>query len=337
MTWTIKDVDPRGQNWADLVEKNDHLIFHEPVWAAVLDTGASDESCAFIIYENDAPTCGSMGVVVKAPGVRIGYFSYPYGGLVGPSPPAEALVKLLKNYGKQARFAQIQLVGYPYEHEQHFAGFDAQPDQTNILSLAGLTPESLMQSYKRVRRQEINRAFKRGVTINIRTDDEAVGLLYNYYLDTMSRTGGVARYKRKLIETIVHELSPSGRARLSVAEVNGEPIGAMLVVDSDKLSHGLVLVSSAEGRKFEANKVLLHTAVEDAVRAGKEGFDFMPSGQSAKGVSQFKSMWHTDEVALTHRTLVVKPMRALAWRTMLASAKRWPMRNVLAYTRNKTR
>jgi hypothetical protein len=337
MTWTIRDVDPKDPDWAGFVECNEHLIFHEPAWSSVLDTGVSDESCAFIIYNNDKPTCGSLGVVVKAPGVRIGYFSYPYGGLIGTPPPAETLAMLLRQLGKQRRFAQIQLVGYPYETEQDHTGFKADADQTNILPIVGLTPESLMQSYKRVRRQEINRAFKRGVTISVRDDAQSIARLYGYYLDTMSRTGGIARYKPELIEAIVKNYSASGRARLSIAEANGDPIGAMLVVDSEKLSHGLVLVSSAEGRKFEANKVLLHTAVEDAVREGKEGFDFMPSGQSGKGVSQFKSMWHTDEVPLTHRTLVVKPFRALAWRTMLGAAKKWPMRNVLAYTRSRSR
>ena len=82
--------------------------------------------------------------------------------------------------------------------------------------------------------------------------------------------------------------------------------------------------------------MLLHTAVEDAVRAGKEGFDFMPSGQSAKGVAQFKTLWHTEEIPLVHRTLVVQPLRAQMWKLMLGAAKRWPMRNLLAWKRGRS-
>ncbi len=337
MTRSIREVDPAGPEWASFVAGADHLVFHEPEWAKVMGRGISDETCAFIIDEDGKPICGSLGVVVKAPLVRLGYFSYPYGGLIGNPPPANDLARLLKELGKRKRFAQIQLVGYPHEPAHDYSGFTQAADQTNILNIEGLTPESLLASYKRVRRQEINRAFKRGVKVEVRNDDESMGLLYSYYLDTMSRTGGIARYKPELIRSIVEELKPTNRVRLSVAHVDGQPIGAMLVVDSESISHGLVLVSSQEGRKYEANKVLLHTAVEDAVRAGKLGFDFMPSGQSAKGVSQFKSMWHTDEVPLVHRTLVVQPMRALMWRTMLGAAKRWPMRNLIALKRSKSR
>lgn len=336
MTWAISQTDPSGSAWLSLCAENKHLLFHDSAWEPVLRAGVSDESLAFVITEDGKPRSGAMGVVVAAAGIRTGYFSYPYGGLIGSLPDNDTLRELLKELGRAHNLSQIQLVGYPGEPERDWSGFECTADQTNILPLEGLTPESLLASYKRIRRQEIKRAWKRGVAVEIRDDNDSIESLYRFYLETMTRTGGVARYKPALIRSIVEELAHRGLARLSVALHEGNRIGAMLVVDSDALSHGLMLVSSAEGRKFEANKVLLHTAVEDAIKAGKDGFDFMPSGQSAKGVAQFKTLWHTEEIPLVHRTLVVQPLRAQMWKLMLGAAKRWPMRNLLAWKRGRS-
>lgn len=335
MTWEITQTDPSGDEWRSLCAEHGHLLFHDSAWEPVLRAGVADESLTFAITEEGKPRGGAMGVVVSAVGIRTGYFSYPYGGLIGSLPDNDTLRELLKELGRAHNLSQIQLVGYPGEPDRDWSGFGRTPDQTNILPLEGLTPESLLTSYKRIRRQEIKRAWKRGVTVEIRDDNDSIDALYRFYLETMTRTGGVARYKPALIRSIVEELAPKGLARLSVALHEGNRIGAMLVVDSVALSHGLMLVSSAEGRQFEANKILLHTAVEDAINAGKDGFDFMPSGQSAKGVAQFKTLWHTDEVPLVHRTLVVHPVRAQMWKLMLGAAKRWPMRNLLAWKRER--
>lgn len=335
MTWTIDEVDARSGEWRDLCAQTQHLVFHEPEFEPVLKRGVSDETLAFVLKEDGVPRAGALGIVVKAGVLRTGYFSYPYGGFIGELPDSDTLRALLLLFARTKKLCQLQFVGYPHETERDWSGFSIVPDATNILPLEGLTPESLLASYKRVRRQEIKRAWKRGVSVEVRNDEASIEALYRFYLETMRRTGGIARYKPALIRAIVEELAPSGKVRLSVALAEGEAVGAMLVVDSDELTHGLVLVSGAKGRAYEANKVLLHTAVEDAIKLGKKGFDFMPSGQSAKGVAQFKTLWHTDEVSLLHRTLVVHPVRARMWRTVLAAAKRWPMRQAIAWKRGR--
>ena len=335
MSWRVEQADPAGERWSALLARSDHLLFHRPEWAPVLAEGVSARTCCFLFAEDAEDRAGMLGCVVGGLGVSTGYFSFPYGGIVGTPPDAETLNGLLMDAGRMLGVAQVQLVGYPHEPEGATStGHARVEDQTNVLPLEGLTPESLLAGYKRVRRQEIKRAMNRGVVIENRTDDEAISAVHRFYLETMARTGGLARYKRELIASAVKHLCPIGRARLTIASHEGEPIAGMLVVDSDEMSHGLLLVASSESRPLEPNKLLLHTAAEQAIGEGKKFLDFMPSGQSAKGVGQFKALWHTTEIPLVHRTVNVRPIRAAMWRGALAAAKREPFRSLIGRVRS---
>ncbi len=333
MTWSVDRVEPSDGAWASLLDQHDHLIFQQPGWSRVLAAGISSRVVCAIFADSGKPTCGLMGVVVGGLGLRIGYFSWPYGGMVGSPPPGAEFRELLSHLGRSLGVCQLQLIGAPLLAQAPIPGASVQADETNLLPLAGLTPESLLAGYERRRRQDIRRAISRGVVVEISNDEASVDLLHRAYLDTMRRTGGIARYKRSLIDAIVSEFAETGIARLSVARLDGSALGAMLVVDSSKASHGLMLVCTDEARRFEPNKLLLHTAVEDAVRRGKESFDFMPSGQSSQGVGHFKRIWKTDPVPLAHQTLVIDPLRARAWRAAYGLAGRAPFRQAIDMAR----
>lgn len=333
MSWSYETTDPFGDDWAELLSKSEHLLFHEGVWSEVLRQGISPRSVCVLFKENGVAKCGAIGFLLGGYGVNIGYFNYPYGGLIGTAPPASELESLLNLFAQEHRVCQLQLVGFPGAANFEGEGFEFQDDRTSVLDLSGETPESLWNGYRRSRRQDIRKTKERGITIEETSDPEHVELVHDFYLQTMQRTGGLARYRKSLLQAIVAKLGPVSRARMYLARKDDTPIAGMLIVDSLDMSHGLLLACSNEGLKHQPNKLLLHTAAESCTLKGISRLDYMPSGQSAAGVSNFKSLWGAEEVKLRHATLITMRFRSFLWRSAFAMAKRQPMRSLLTMLR----
>ena len=333
MSWTIESTDPHGESWQHFLAENDHLLFHEGVWSDVVKDGIASRILCLICKQDGQAKAGALGFMIGGFGIQIAYFNYPYGGLIGNLPPTEILVDLLKEFCTAKGICQLQLIGFPGSVPFNSDEFEIQPDTTHILNLEGKTVESLWTGYRRSRRQDIRKAKERGITVEQISNDDEIDLVHEFYLQTMQRTKGVARYKKQLLRSIVHRLGPKGRARMYVAKINEEPIAGMLIVDSKRLSHGLLLAASNAGLKHQPNKLLLHTAAEDCTLKGMHGLDYMPSGQSASGVSNFKNLWGAEEVKLEHATLRTMPLRSFCWRIAYSLAKRQPMRMLLTLLR----
>ena len=333
MSWTMESVDPHSEQWDQLLTNSEHLLFHEAIWSEVVREGVSSRVVAILFKEDGVPKSGAVGFLLGGYGINIAYFNFPYGGIIGSPPPSESLKKLLSDFAKQYSVCQIQFVGFPGAPAVISEDFEFARDTTHVLELNGVTPESLWEGYRRSRRQDIRKARERGITVEETSDMSDVDMVHDFYLQTMARTGGLARYKKSLLRAIVSKLGPKTRAHMYIAKMQGTPIAGMLLVDSKHLSHGLLMASSDDGLKHQPNKLMLHTAAERCTLKGLAGLDYMPSGQSASGVTNFKNLWGANEVKLRHATVVTKKYRAMAWRTAFAIAKKQPFRSILSMLR----
>lgn len=333
MSWTIETTDHNGEQWKSLLANSDHLVFHEPIWSDVIREGVSSRCVCILFKENGAPRSGALGFLLGGYGINIAYFNYPYGGLIGSPPDGSQLEKLLSEFAEEHNVCQVQLVGFPGAPIYSGDHFEFTDDTTHILNLEGVTPDSLWQGYRRSRRQDIRKARERGITVEESSNLNDVDMVHEFYIQTMKRTGGLARYKKSLLRAIVSKLSPISRARLYIAKIEDRAIAGMLLVDSERMSHGLLLASSDEGLKHQPNKLMLHLAAEGCAEKGLAGLDYMPSGQSSSGVSNFKNLWGADEFKLRHSTLVTMKLRSQAWRAAFSLAKKQPMRSILSVLR----
>jgi len=325
--WTIERADPQSKEWSRLLESSSHLVFHESVWADVLTADGREALCGVFLEEGEVKG-GFLGFVVGVIGCRVGYFGVPYGGIIGCWPESELLAQLLQSFGKANRLARIQLIDFPGSGMSPLAGFEQSKDQTHLFCLADLSEDSLRERYRRQLRQDLRKLESQGVTVREGEGDEAIENLYQHYLKTMKTRGGLARYSRQWLSSIKSGLGDS--CHLYLAEFDEQVCGAMMVVDSKKHSHGLMLVSAPNGKQRSANKLLLDAALRGAISRKKEWFDFMPSGSSAGGVTRFKKLFGAEEVTLLNHYLAVSWWRDLLWRGLYAGARskagRWLFR-----------
>ena len=333
MTWTWKVVDPDGAAWASLLQQQTHLVFHEPVWASVLARGVSSQVMALMLLQDEQPKAGALGFLISLGGVRIAYFNYPYGSLFGELPSGDELEKLLQAFADQYRVCQIQFLGHSTAPAMRGPRMEVTEDQTQLSQLAGMTAEDLWSGYRRSRRQDLRKIRERGVKIETAQTPADVAEVHRCYLETMQRTGGVARYRRQLLQAIVDHCEPAGCGRIYVARKDERVIAGMVIVESDGLSHGLLLAAENDARAHQPNKLLLHTALEEAIQRGQAALDYMPSGKSARGVANFKDLWGAESIPIQHHTLVTQPVRARLWRLAYATAGSPPMRRLISWYR----
>ena len=336
MSWSVETADPKGDSWNQLLGQTNHLLFHEPVWSDVIHDGVSSRTTAIIFKQNGQIMSGASGFFLGGYGIKLAYFNYPYGGIIGTPPPVDWLQKLLKQFAIENRVCQIQMVGFPGALDYSGNEFEFANDATHILDLTDVTPESLWTGYRRSRRQDIRKTRELGIEIELTTDQNEVDLVHDFYLQTMKRTGGLARYKKQLLRSIVKHLAPQARAHMYLAKLDSKPIAGMLLVDSANMSHGLLMACSDVGLQHHPNKLMLHTAAEHCTQKGISRLDYMPSGQNSSGVSNFKNLWGAGEVKLKHSTLVTMKFRSLAWRTAFGLAKRQPLRTILSAIRSRS-
>jgi len=327
--WVIEETNIEGGEWAELLLETPHLLFHEPIWARVLAEGVSDRIVTLLFKEGAETKAGAVGFIYGKIGIHIGYFSFPYGGIIG-NPPADDLLRaLLLEYGRRRGIAQMRIIGFPGGVALPTEGFSAQADQTHVLNLEGLNAESLWDGYKRNIRRDLRKAERSGVTVLM--EGATVDAFYQLYLATMRRQNALVKYRREQIHAIVQHLVPQERASLMLAYRDEQPIAGILVVDSSEMSHYLMAGSDTESQRYQPNELLLHTAIERALRRGMRGFDFLPSGPGNTSLQQFKAKWGAEPVPLNYLTLVVSPARSFLWNTAYRCANWKPARKIANY------
>jgi hypothetical protein len=307
--WTLEATQVDGPQWSQVLSDHNHLLFHQPVWARVLGDGFGCPVDGLTISHSGELAGGLLGMRLRRLGIGIGYFGFPYGGVVGRSPAGGTLAKLLSLYCRQLGLSQMKLIGFPGESPSATEGFVVVEDDTQLLSLEGKEAESVQNGYAENVRRDIRRAEREGVSV--RNDDSADGVerFCELYEAVMRRRRAIARYPRDLFRAAVQSLRAEDRVSLLLAEVEQQVVAGLLVVDSPRMSHYLMGGSLEDASPVRANHLLFHRAILRAIDRGLDAFDFLPSGHDNPGLREFKRKWGALPVELANRRLDVRAFR----------------------------
>ena len=331
--WSLKVVAPESQVWLDLLGKSSHLVFHEAEWAEAMSLAGRRILCAVFLWEDEVKG-GFMGVKIGFSICRVGYCNVPYGGFLGERPQGEVLFGLLREFGSQQGLARLQFVDFPGSGLVAQSGFEVVEDYTDRFRLKGQDVESLPQGYRRQLRQDLKKLRAAGVEVQSEDGKAGLQVLHHCYLQTMKAKGGIARYELSWLTAVQKSLGR--RCQVLVAKKGEQELGAMMIVDSKHCAHGLMLASDPAGPISSVNKILLDTALQEALARGMEFFDYMPSGKSASGVSHFKKLFGGERVVLQHEMLVVNSLGNWIWKRLYQVAGSFPGRLLLHLKRKLT-
>ncbi|HJP89815.1 MAG TPA: peptidoglycan bridge formation glycyltransferase FemA/FemB family protein [Candidatus Limnocylindrales bacterium] len=232
------------------------------------------------LASGDARACAQV-LIRRAPDVTLAYV--PRGPLLsGDAAPDHALVDGLVRVARASGASFLRFEPDVLESDARAAGVRAilsgtgfttaertlQPRSTIRLDLTG-DEEQLRAAFSKGHRADIRRAEREGVTIRVGTPADT-GILHEILVATSARKAfGIrdAAYYRYLMEAF------GDGARLQIAELEGDPVGASVVIAFGR--HGMYLAagSTDAGLRHRAAHLLQWHAIRWARQRGARTWD----------------------------------------------------------------
>lgn len=146
-----------------------------------------------------------------------------------------------------------------------------QPSHTQIIDL-GASEEEILKDMKSTNRNLHRNIHKKGVTFETSQNPADLDILLKFLDETAGRTG-FNRQRDDYLRKVAQVLMPADAATLYLARVEGEPIGAALVYDSDDTRTYAHAATSFEHRKLSAGIPLVTNLIVDAKAKGLKYVD----------------------------------------------------------------
>ncbi|MDY3048360.1 MAG: peptidoglycan bridge formation glycyltransferase FemA/FemB family protein [Rothia sp. (in: high G+C Gram-positive bacteria)] len=146
-----------------------------------------------------------------------------------------------------------------------------QPSHTQIIDLT-LSQEELLKDMKATNRNLHRNIHKKGVSFETSQKPEDLPILLGFLQETAGRVG-FNRQQDAYLTKVAQVLMPADAATLYIARLEGEPVGAALVYDSDDTRVYAHAATSFAHRKLQVGNPLLSTIILDAQAKGLKTMD----------------------------------------------------------------
>ena len=162
-----------------------------------------------------------------------------------------------------------------------------QPGHTQVIDLTQ-DEDAILKDMKSTNRNLHRNIAKKGVTFTTSADPEDVDVLLGF-LEATAERKDFARQQDAYLREAARSLMPVGAAALYVARLDGEPIGASLVYDSDDTRTYAHAAMDFEHRRLSAGIPLVVRMVLDAKQKGLSRFDLFGTAPEDAGPDH---AWH---------------------------------------------
>jgi hypothetical protein len=327
--WKLHRVSLTDEEWGHLLEKTPHTLFHEPIWAHVIEEGFGGETCCLVLERDGEIEGGILGFFQRILWAKFLFFSYPYGGAIGQIPTHDGLARLLTEFARKERISRVRVADSPLLPSTPSDGFSRIKQETHMLCINERTYDEIWATFKSSIRRNVRKAIRNGVTMEETMGQPGIDEFFSLYLESMRRNRAVPKYSRKLVAAILDRIVKTGKGALLLARREGQAIAGILVVDSEQASHYLMGGSRTDALKYRSNDLLFSEAIKRAVDKGFAFFDFLPSGIEDHSLVQFKTKWGAAPFPADTLDLVIRPLSMGLWNLAYRAAGTSLARRVL--------
>lgn len=163
-------------------------------------------------------------------------------------------------WGSQSGEAFLAARGFTLSPRQ------VQPSHTQMIDLTQ-SEDQILKDMKSTNRNLHRNIHKKGVTFEKSQNPADIKILLKYLDETAGRAG-FNRQQDDYLTRVAQVLMPADAATLFIAKVDGEPIGASLIYDSDDTRVYAHAATSFAHRKLQVGNPLLSTIILDAKEKG---------------------------------------------------------------------
>jgi len=149
--------------------------------------------------------------------------------------------------------------------------------------------EDLLQLYDNPRPRNIRKAIKSGITIRFSKEKKDLDFLFKVHSDNINFIGGKAKEYQFFLD--VYDVMPSDSYDIIIAEINNEPIAALLVFYYNKTVEYFTPATLYEYRNLQPSSLIIHEGMKNAVKKGIKYWNWGGTWKSQDGVYDFKKKW----------------------------------------------
>jgi hypothetical protein len=188
----------------------------------------------------------------------------------------------------------------PLEKDQGFyeqyAKADFRDERIGQITILPDSPDAneLLRLFESVRRRNIKKALKSGISCYQSNDPKAMKFLFELHVENISHIGGLTK-PAEFFEAVQNVLAPGVDYRLYLAEKDRSPVaGLLLFYFNGTVEYYIPGVVSAY-RTLQPLSLVIFEAMLDAIREGYKYWNWGGTWHSQKGVYDFKKRWGTED------------------------------------------
>jgi lipid II:glycine glycyltransferase (peptidoglycan interpeptide bridge formation enzyme) len=192
---------------------------------------------------------------------------------------------------KEARTTFLKSLPHEYLQRLRLHHYTNTPENyTFILPTRNATLDALWRQFKRSPRQGINRAQKKGLTIEEGTEADLMTEYYHIHVETMTRLGAPIR-PFPFFETLWNVLAEKGFMKLLLAKYEGTYVAGIIAFPWKETIHLYANASLQEYQRLSSNYILCYAAIKWASQHQFDvDFGLSPLDPNS-GPYRFKEQW----------------------------------------------
>ena len=176
---------------------------------------------------------------------------------------------------------------------------DHRVGQVSVLPSGAEDPgEAVLAMMRQKHRNQARKGLKQGFGVRVRDDDEAWRFLLSAHESHLTAIGGRAKPWSDF--EAMREALPPDRRALYVAEADGGLVAALLLLWAGRTVEYLVPVVAVEWRSRQPLSALIHTAMVDALAAGRDRWNWGGTWESQGSLYHFKRGWGAEDEPYTY-------------------------------------
>jgi CelD/BcsL family acetyltransferase involved in cellulose biosynthesis len=318
-------VDPR---WQRLVDRSpDASIFHHPAWIDLVARTYRYPVAAAIALEDGEPAAGLPVAFVASRLTGRRLVALPFSDacppLVAQGAPAQALDAVVAGIERER-----ERRGVPLEVRAAVPAAGT-PVARFVEHRLDLEPgyEAVEKGWRSQTRRNVRSARKRGVTVERRTDRDALDAFYDLHLRTRRRQG-VPTQPLGFIRAF-ERLFAAGLGHVGLAHAEGQAVAAAVFLRTGRTLTYKYGASHEDYLRVRPNNAVFADTIAWACEEGLGVLDFGRTDADQEGLKEFKRSWGAEERELAY-TYAGRPApeddgSSAAERLVAAAVRRGPL------------
>jgi CelD/BcsL family acetyltransferase involved in cellulose biosynthesis len=301
-----RTIDPLSDpEWNAFIRRVDSSIFHTPRWIEVISATYGISFAASVVVDDGGAYAAGLPYAIIDDARSRRAVLLPFSDFCDPLVDSMTEWKLLTD--------ELVSLGVPVSIRSLKSDLPMADDRFTVVGRAlwhGVDvsgdPAAIRQGIHRSAKNKINKAQKAGIGIRAGETIADVRSFFDLHLRVRKYRHGLLAQPFRFFETLWHGLIETGEGALLLAELDGEPIGAIFLLQWQHTLYYKFSAMSRDHMPLGANDLLLWHAVLEAKERNLELLDLGVSDIDQPGLVDYKRKFATRE-AEVHRLVYSPP------------------------------